>query len=72
MIVAPYEQRTIETSNHMTDTAGKYRFTIPAEQVAQGHLFIEVEALSRLCRAKGWLRVQHDPPQRATRSAALF
>ncbi len=44
MIVAPYEQRTIETTQHTTDAAGKYRFTIPPEQVAQGHLFIEVEA----------------------------
>jgi protocatechuate 3,4-dioxygenase beta subunit len=42
-IVAPYEQRILDESTHTTDAAGKYTFTIPPEQVVQGHLFIEVE-----------------------------
>ena len=44
MIVSPYEQRILEEPTYTTDATGKYVFTIPPEQVAQRHLFIEVEA----------------------------
>jgi len=47
MIVSPYELRPIETTHHSTDAAGKYRFILPPEQVAQAYLFIEVEASHR-------------------------
>jgi beta-lactamase regulating signal transducer with metallopeptidase domain len=40
-ILAPYERRLLEETQHKTDAAGKYTFTIPPEQVAQRYLYIE-------------------------------
>ncbi len=36
--------RTLETTVHKTDADGIYQFTLPAEQTAEGNLYLEVEA----------------------------
>jgi hypothetical protein len=38
--------RVLEKTKHRTDAEGAYRFTITSEQVAQPHLYIEVDEIS--------------------------
>jgi hypothetical protein len=42
-LLTPNDNRILEEPQYKTDAAGKYNFTIPPEQVADRHLYIELD-----------------------------